>query len=306
MKKILLFIASICTIAVNAQTCDIPLQVVISEESDMMSEQATNTLKNRLQRLTTNGDNVGGELNSQFAIAVRYDMVDKHIISGAPAKHVYNLSFTFYIYDVKSQKSFSSYSMDINGVGNNATKAYTNAIQQINPNNRELQQFAEQGKIKIIDYYDRNYQNIIKKAQSSATLRNYEEALADLLAIPECCKGYEIAMNEVKKVYQQYVNRQCDENLAQAQAAWMATYDREGANVASVYLSQIYPDAACYSQAQALVKEIKGKMKEEWNFKLRQWSDLVSIEKQRIASAREIAIEYARNQPREHINIIYR
>ncbi len=306
MKKILI---TLCLVAVSVlsmgQTCDIPLQIVTPEEMSGMTEQNRNYIKNVLQRLVSQGNNVATMGYSQFGVVVKADVIDKHIIAGAPEKTILNISLSLYMGDVREGTLFSSFSTEVNGVGNNEAKAFNNALRKLNVNNKELASFAETGKKKIIEYYDRNYQYIIKKAKASATLRNYEEALFHLLSIPECCQGYDAAIAEVAVVYKQYVDRQCEENLAQAQAAWMSGFTKDNAAIASVFLSEIYPDAACYRDAQELVREIKKHMGEEWKFELKRWDDQMDVLSQQMKHAREIALAFAQNQPKETINLVY-
>lgn len=225
MKKFLISIcmAASCMLA-HAQNCDIPMQVVIPDDAEGMTPQSANYMKNVLRRILVSGNDVAQFTNSQFGIVVKPDIVDKHIIAGAPQKTVLNVSLTLYIGDIQQGTLFASYSMDVNGVGDNDTKAYNSAIRRLNAQNRNFTDFVANGKKKIIEWYDNNYQTIIKKAKTAASIRNYEEALYALLSIPECSKGYDAAVAQVKIVYKQYVDRQCEENLAQAQAAWMTGY----------------------------------------------------------------------------------
>ncbi len=289
----------------DAQNCYIPMQVVVPDDVEGMTPRSANYLKNVLNRVLVGGNDVAQFINNQFGIVVKPDVVDKHIIAGAPQKTVLNLSFTLYIGDIRLGTLFSSYTMDVNGVGDNDTKAYNNAIRKLNDRNRNLNDFIAKGKEKIIAWYDNNYQTIIKEAKTAASIRNYEEALYALLSIPECCKGYDAAVAQVKIVYQEYIDRQCEENLAQAQAAWMTGFSKENAAVAGIFLSEIYPDAACYGDAMNLVAEIKRHMGEEWNFEMKQWSDVASIESQRLTYAREIAMAYAQNQPQQVVHLLY-
>jgi len=307
MKRffVLLCLVTSCMFA-KAQNCDIPMQVVVPNDIEGMTAQSAEYLKNVLRRVLVSENDVAQFANTQFGIVVKTDVVNKHIIVGAPQKIVLNLSLSLYIGDVRQGTLFSSYSMDVNGVGDNDTKAYNSAIRRLNVQNQNLNKFIVNGKKKIIEWYDNNYLHIIKQAQAAASIRNYEKALYSLLSIPECCKGFDEVMANIKIVYQQYVDRQCEENLAQAQAAWMVGFTKENAAVASVFLSEIYPDAACYSEAMKLVNEIKAHMGEEWNFKMKQWSDLVSIESQRLTHARDIAMAYAQNQPQQIIHFLYR
>lgn len=305
MKKIFitLFLTA-ATLLSGAQNCSIPLQVVVPSENNGITPQSAQYLKNVLRHAATNGDDAISA-NAQFGIMAKADVVNKHIIAGAPQKTVLNLSMTLYIGDLTKGQVFSSYTIDVNGVGNNDTKAYNNAIRKLNVQNRNLAEFIERGKTKIIEWYDNNYQNIIQKAKMAAAVKEYDKALYELLSVPECCRGYNTVLSQVKVVYQQYIDKQCEENLAQAQAAWMTGFNEENAAIAATFLSEIEPDAACHSEAMKLVNEIKRHMGEEWKFEMKQWSDVVSIESQRLANAHEIALAYAQNQPQVIIKPLY-
>lgn len=308
MKKSLIgLILSLVSLSAFAQNnCDIGIGVYFGDETSEMTTQNRTFLRNVVTRAASQGNTISDLEDSQFGIVVKTDIVDQYIITGAPAKTVLNLNMTLYVGDVHNGKLFSSQAFSLNGVGNSKEKAYNNAIRKLNPQNKVLVTFVSKAKDEVLDYYNKNYMNIIKQAQTAAALRNYEEALYKLMCIPVCCSGYNAAMKEAIVVYRQYVDRQCEENLAQAQAAWISGFTAENAAVASIFLSEIYPDAACYKEAMKLVAEIKRHMGEEWKFKMKQWDGIVNIESQRLKYAREIALAYAQNQPQQIIHLLYR
>lgn len=308
MKRHLVFFFFCSLLGINAfsQECDMPLRVVIPDQVEALDATSELQIKNKLRHIAVQNGIAGGLDYSPFALTASVDVVDKEIVPGSPTKYIYVLNVNLFIADTHDQKIYSSASVEVRCAGNSKTKAYVNGIKQLSPSNAEVQSCIERGKQKMLDYYNRNYLNIIKRAKVKASLRNYEEALYYLMSVPECCTGYDAAMAEVNSVYKQFVDRQCVENLAQAQAAWMAGFTRENAAVASVFLSEIYPDAACYGDAQELVREIKKHMGEEWEFELKRWDDAVSIELQQMKYAREIAIAFAQNQPRETVNFLFR
>ena len=307
MKKIIFFLIAIGSwITVQAQDCDIALRAIISPSPNgVETPQADNYLSNRLRQLTCQSVQLSSLNNDQFAIAANYDVLDKQIIAGAPTKIVYTLSLNLFIVDIKNSKIFNSFNIELKGVGNNETKALINCYRNVNNANKEIMSFVKIGKNKIIDFYNNNYQNIIKSAQKLAILKNYDEALYYLSSVPECCVGYNNVMVEMKKIYQQFINQHCAENIAQARAAWYSSPNIDGASVASVFLSEIYPDADCYSDALALYKEIKKKMGEDWKFVMQQYKDSIDLERQRINAMREIGIAYANSQPKEITNIFW-
>lgn len=307
MKKFVFFFLLGCiSISIHAQDCDIPLRPLVTQSADgSYYPQVVNYLTNRVRMLTSKSSGVGGMENSQFALAFGYDVLDKHIVSGAPTKIIYNVSVSMHIVDLKSQKVYATYSNEMKGIGDNETKALINTFQKVNVSNVNIQNFIQQGKQKIMDYYDNNYQNIIKGAQTLAAMKNFDAAIYNLMMVPECSKGYEAVNKELMNVYQLFVNQHCNENLAQARAAWISAPNSEGAATASIYLSEIYPDAACYGDAIALANEIKKHMGEEWKFMMRQWADNISLERQRINAMRDISIAYANSQPKTEITNIF-
>lgn len=300
-KTILLLLFAITSLMSHAQSdCDISLSVYFSGQSSDMTEQNKTYLKNVISKAVSNGSVLSSIDDSQFGIVVNADVVDEHIIAGAPKKIVLNLNLTLSLGDIQNGKLFSSFNVDLNGVGNSKGKAYNNAIHKLKSQNQSLSDFASKAKDEVIGYYNRNYKSIIKQAETDASMRNYDEAIYRLMCIPVCCTGYDEAMAKVRVVYKQFIDQQCHENLAQAQAAWMSGFTRENAAVASIFLSEIYPDAACYDDAMELANEIKRHMGEEWNFEMKRWNDKISVESQQLKFAREIALAYAQNQP-QHI-----
>lgn len=307
MKRTFLsFFIGMASLGIHAQECDIPLRPLITQSADgNYFPQVVSYLTNRVRQLTSNANGAGGMENSQFAIAVGYDISDKQIVTGSPTKIIYNVSLNMHIVDLKGQKVYASYSQDLRGIGDNETKSLVNTFQKINVNNVEIKNFVQQGKRKVIEYYDNNYLNIISNARAMAAMKNFDAAIYTLMLVPECCKGYSAVMDELQAVYQQFVNQHCNENLAQARSAWLASPNSEGAATASIYLSEIYPDAACYGEAQELAQEIKRRMGAEWRFMMRQWADNVSLERQRINAMRDISIAYANAQPAVEITNVF-
>lgn len=304
IKKYLLTAAlSLLFICSKAQECDMPLRVIIPSQVEALDETSANMIANKLRQIVTQNGIVGGSSASPFAITANVDVLTKEILPSG--KYIYVLNVNLYIVDTSDKKIYSSTAVEVRCAGNSQTKAYVDGIRRLSANNNNIRALIQDGRKKILDYYDANYKNIIKRSQVAASMHNYEEALYNLMAVPECSKGYDAAMSEAINVYKQYVNRICDINLTKARTAWMSGYTIENAEEAASYLEEIYPDAKCYGDAQELVKEIKDHMGERWKFSLKQWDDMVSIEKQRMVYAREIAMAFANNQPNQVVDFIF-
>lgn len=299
-----LFFVAAFMFSISAQPeCDITLGVYNGEENSEMTPQNIEYLKTVINRAITEGSGAASIDDNQFGLFVKSNIIDKHVISGSPAKTVLNIELTLLVGNVMDGKLVSSWSIELDGVGNSTGKAFNNAIHKLKPQNKELVKFVDSSKKKIVKYYDQNYNSIIRAAESKAQVYNYEEAIYDLMCVPECCVGYDIVMAKTRNIFKQYVNRICQENLSMAQSIWMSGYSYDNAEAAAVYLSKIYPDAECYGEAVKLMNEIKKHMGERWKFEMKQWDDKVSVEKQQLANAKEVALAYAKNQPKQVIHI---
>lgn len=290
-----------------SQDCNIALQPIIVPSADgSYYPQVESYLVNRLQNIVVGAGENSSLSNGQFAIILSYNVMDKQIIGGSPLKVVYNINASLFVVDLKGENIYSSFNVDLKGVGDNETKALINSFKGLNGANEELKRFLLDGKKKIIAYYDNNFVQIISKAKADAEMKNFDAAIYSLLSIPECSKGYSTALEMLPVVYRQFVNQHCNENLAQARAAWYSSPNSDGASIAGVYLSEIYPDASCYSDAMLLFKEIRKHMGEEWKFVMKQYNDAIALERQQMNMMRDIALAYAQNQPKETFNIFWK
>jgi len=285
----------------------IQLSTFVSEQIDGLPSAAQNLLKNKLTKIVTmNG--LGGTQNSRFIITPNISVLFQEILPGPPKKVALTLEINFYIGDGVEGTLFSSETITVKGVGNSDTKAYIAALKQIKTRNPIFKNFINNGKTKIIQYYNDKCGFILKKAEMQANKNDFDAAIATYTSIPEVSKDcYEKAMNSVGPLYQKQIDRQCKLDLAEAKNAWNISLDADAAENASVYLGKIDPTSSCYKDAlsfsNVIAKKINELDKREWNFKMKIQQDNVDVQKASIKAARDIGVAYARNQPKVVYNI---
>lgn len=206
------------------------------------------------------------------------------------------MEVTFYIADAFNQVVFSTTSVMAKGVGTTEAKTYLDAIRRIDINQPAMQEFVQKGKHKVIEYYNTQADKMFAKARSLAQRNDYEQALFIVTCIPSECDRYEDALALGNEIYQQYIDYLCNVNLAAAKTAWMAEQNSKGAEAAGQFMQYIYPDAACYADAEALYQEIKGKVLDDWKFEMKKWQDGIDIEMAKIYAWRDIGVAYGTNQ----------
>mgnify|MGYP001279368305 FL=1 len=232
----------------------ISLTPIVPDELKHIPDNARKLLTNKLSNVATRNGLSGSATNPRFVITANADILTKDITPTAPPKTAITLNITVYIADVVAQTVFASTMLEVKGVGDNETKAYTAAINRVAPQNPQLKALLEEGKTKIIEYYNSQCDFILKDAQAQADTREFGYALYILSSVPTVCKEcYDKAVDMIPIIYQQYLDFKCMEDITKAKAAWgQKDYDN-----ALKYLSEILPDSKCYDEASALYKKIE-------------------------------------------------
>lgn len=316
MKKITLiigfFLLNLILFAQNNQgkaddAGRIALAAVVSDQIEGLTSSAQSNLQNKLHQIATKNGMGGSSLNNRFIITANVVVLTKDITPTAPPMQAYTLEITLYIGDGVEGTLFSSTSVTLKGVGKTETKAYMAALKNLKVADPKYQSFIEQGKNKIIEYYNSKCDFILKEADALVSQNEFDAAIAKLVSIPEVCKEcFDKAMDKVGPIYQQQIDRQCKMDLAEAKNVWNANQDVSGASQASNYLGNVDPNSSCYNEAlnfsNVIAKRIKELDQREWNFKLKQQQDDVDIQKSTIKAARDIGVAYGNNQPQ---NVTY-
>jgi hypothetical protein len=337
MKKELLFILLLLfTSTVNAQIKlddfgRIVLNTHLSDEIDI-ADEAKKLLSNKLSQFTSHNGMGGSQVNPRFIITAKVNVGTKDIIAGPPQMIAQNVDVTLYIGDAITNTIFSNVTLSLKGVGTNENKAFIEAFKAINSNNKEVIEFLEAGKKKIINYYSTNCDFIIKDAQTLVNQQKYDEAIYKLSLVPEVCQDcYFKSLDYLSLVYQQKIDAECKLKFNEAKVTWTSAQNSSGAEKAGDILSTINPLASCQPEINNFIKSIEAKLKadekERWQFKMKQYADKIAMEKEQVRIAedkskrddtyrenqsqrnseldkkrldnyREVAVEYARNQPK--------
>lgn len=305
MKKIFsIALAALMSATMFAvETEFLPISVYASDHSENFPEGAKAMMENKLTQLLTRNGIAGLDYTGQFLLTVTTTPLDKDIIAGPPSKIAEKMEMNLYIIDAYAKTIFSTTSFSVRGLGETENKCYLNAISRMPLQSPAIAQFIQEGKEKIIGYYDHEGEALIKKAQFLAKQKKYDEALFWVTLIPQQSKHYDAALAAGLEIYQQYLDNECNINLAAARQAWAAQQNAEGAALAGEFLAKILPDAGCYGDAMNLYKEIKGKVLDDWKFEMKKYQDGVDLEKQRIEASRAVGVAYGNHQPSKEVNI---
>jgi hypothetical protein len=280
--------------------------------------EAKNQLEIKLKQIASKYGMAGTAANPRFILTASVSITSKDIVAGPPQMIAQNMDITLFVGDAIENKVYANITITSKGVGTNENKAFIDAIKQINIQSKDLKAFLEEAKTKIVSYYATQCDFIISKAEALKGQESYNEALYNLALVPDICKDcYFKCLNEMNIVYDLKINSEGKKLLDKAITTWAANSNQRGANEATEFIKQINPKAKCIPKASKLLKSINSKLiadekerlrKEEEYEKRQQIIDSETakqqtvLEKERINAYREIAVEYAKNQPA----VIYR
>ena len=301
-------------------------------DNNAIPAEAKKALETKLNQITANSGMGGSSANPRFIITAVLNIGTKDIIPGPPQMIAQNIDVTLFVGDAITNTVFSNTVISIKGVGTNENKSIIDAIKNINPKNKDISNFLEEGKNKIISYYTTQCDFIIKDAETLAKQQKFDEAIYKLALVPEVCKEcYFKCLDDLTKIYQQKIDADCKSKFNEAKTAWSANQTPAGAEKVGDILSFINPEATCQSEITLFIKNIDAKLKADekarWQFKMKQYADKIAIKKDQIRIAeekgkrddvyrenqsarnleldkiransyREIAVEQARNQPK--------
>lgn len=312
MKKniIVLLFVGLYTIAGYSQesppklddTGRIALIPIFNHPIENMPNAASSLIINKLNQIVVNNGISGNSLGGKFIITANINILTKDITPTAPPMHAYTLEVTFYIGDGVEGNLFSQTSLSVKGVGETEAKAYISALKTINSKDVRFKELTEIGKKKIIQYYEAQCDFFITEAKNLENQNKFDLALTRLSSVPEVCANcYEKVSILIPSLYQKKIDFECNILLSEAQNAWAASPNIEGAKNTANYLSRIAPNSTCFQQAQILTNSIAKRIlevdKREWDFVLREQNIEADLNQAAILAARAIGVAQAQNQP---------
>lgn len=247
----------------SQETCPLPVMVIIDNANGALSEENEKQLNLKLQQLVASkGFGSSAELSHLCLRASISDNGDKEVISGN--RPIVSGSFDVYLVltNMLSGENFGAENISLKGAGNNEARMFQSALARINPSNVTLQRFIQNARVKVFDYYRSHIPTILSQAAVLSQRGNYDEALYLLSTVPPCVEGYDTVAGAMMKTFDDYLDVDCHQKLAKANAIWAASKDNEGANAAAAYIAAIDHRSSCYSEALELLAKISDKLDE--------------------------------------------
>ena len=308
MKKIICLLAlTVVTITSTAQLkLDDFGRVILNSylpDNINLPSEAKSLLITKLNQIASNNGMGGSQANPRFIITANVNVGTKDIIAGPPQLIAQNIDITFFVGDAITNTIYANTTLSLKGVGTNENKAFIEAIKTINPKNKELLIFLEEGKTKIINYYATQCDFILKQANTLAEQFKFNEAIYELMTVPDICKEcYFKSKDEATLIFKKKIESDCTEKLKEAKLIWTAEPTENGALKAAAVMISIVPSDNCKIEINKLSIDIKTKLqidqKKKYDYDMLEMQKRYDTEQKIIDAQKQIALEQAKNQPK--------
>ena len=298
-------------LAANCFAQDITGQIsifpVIADET--LSSEAAQQLSNKMKSVIANNGLGVMPYAERIVLCANVDVIENAVTPTNPPMVSKKLQINFIAGDILDNKTFSSCSVVLNGIGATDSKAFIAAFKRFPVSNKEIAEMIGKAKDEMNRYYGSSAQNFISKAKSISTGDNYDEAVAYLMSVPpvnEKCVG--TCRDYAVQLYMDKTNKESRACLDAARAEWISDKSSSGAARALPYLRKVLPEAKCYPEAVALWKEISKKLdadeKDAKDFAAKQYEDRQAFKGAIVDACKAVGTAFGEHRPQSVTRIV--
>lgn len=313
MIRILFFILAcmVCSTVFSQSQDDlgkIQLSISFTEaQAERFDQNVLVKTEGKLTQLLSNHGIAATDYNNGLLLQPNIIINSQDVVEGGMQNiNVINMTLQLLIKQDQTNIIFSSYSKTLKGSGRNTTLAINNALNTLSASDPSLTAFIDQGKDKVLRYYNSNCSQLISKSANLGKAGKYEESLALLASVPDAAQCYNTAQVKSLEIFRNLQRKECSALISDAKM-FIAQKDYSSAFEA---LSGIDSDSPCASETSLLVKNIQNQItaeeKKQWDLQMSIRKDEVAIQKQRISAIRDIAVSFYNSQKRPGNVIIVR
>ena len=180
-SKLMLIIVLMCTVYTQAQErLDDIGRITIHAyvpESEELPHGSHKLLETKLSQIISVNGIADNENFVRFVLTAKINVISKDIVAGPPQRISQKLDITLILGDIEEDKVYAQQTISVMGIGQSLGKAYIAAFKNINPKNAAITAFMQEGKEKLLSYYQTHCEDLITEAKKQASLQNYEDAL---------------------------------------------------------------------------------------------------------------------------------
>lgn len=138
--------------------------------------------------------------SGRYVLTAKVAEEDTQATATAPVQYVKKLSVQFVAYDMETKAVVGETTVSVTGVDKTPERATMAALRRIQPKTARMTAFIQSASKTIVDAFNRNLENVLKKAEYLANHGQYDEALASLAAVPQSVDRYDDVLATAEKI----------------------------------------------------------------------------------------------------------
>lgn len=138
--------------------------------------------------------------SGRYVLTAKVAEEDSQATATTPVQYVKKLSVQFVAYDMETKAVVGETTVFVTGVDKTPERATMAALRRIQPKTARMTAFIQNASKAIVDAFNRNLDNVLKKAEYLANHGQYDEALASLAAIPQSVDRYDAVLATAEKI----------------------------------------------------------------------------------------------------------
>ena len=279
-----------------------------AESTTTIDGRIDTQLRDKMVRVLTARGIAGNPELAHFALVPSIAIDSERTLATLPPSTQTELSVTFRVVDLFSGNVYGSRAETVKATGTNKQNALIKCINALKLDSEPFTAFIDNTREKIFMYYESQVDNIVASSRVMMQRLNYQGALMSLSEVPSSIPSYAKVANLLEECYTLYIEKDAQDKLRQAKALWTANPTPEGAAQVAEVISSLPTGTKADAEINALLANISQRLKEidlrEWEAKLKD-AERQHLEKSaRLAAAKDLAMELARNQPKTITKIV--
>ena len=235
---------------------DIPIAIAIPPEIEEEFGPAVRTqLESRMTQFATASGMAAVDGMANIVMYPLLLIIDEQRTAGLLENlDVVRLEVSIYVKNVQDGTLYASMSREVVGSGRTREAAVRMAVRQLSGRDPAMREFTADARMRIVEYYERNCDQIIREGRTLAAGGEVQDALALILAVPgEASSCHERANEEAVTLFNRYEATLCAERVRRAEAEMAVDRFIESIDA----LTGISDTGPCGQRADQLIREIQ-------------------------------------------------
>lgn len=160
-----------------------------------------------------------GSMSDRYVLSAKIIDESLETTAAAPVQFVRKISVQMLAYDMESKALVGETTVSLTGIDKSAEKALMAALRQLQPKTTRMTAFIQNASSAIVDAFNRNLGNMLKKVSFLSEQGQFDEALVSLAQIPESVDRYDEVLALAGKIAAAKAEDARLKAIAQAEAA---------------------------------------------------------------------------------------